>query len=53
MATTAEDLQKLLDAIREYRKLAESQPLTLQRSDYPHAVLKLDRAIEQAERLLR
>jgi hypothetical protein len=45
-------LKGLVHAIREYRKLAESTPLTLQGSDYAHAVQELNKAIDQAEGLL-
>jgi hypothetical protein len=40
-------------AIREYRKVAESKPLTLQASDYAHAVQELNKAIDRAEALLQ
>lgn len=40
---------ELVHAIREYRKLADSKPLTLQGSDYAHALQELNRAIDQAE----
>lgn len=46
-------LEGLVHAIREYRKLAESKPLTLQGSDYAHAVQELNKAIDRAESLLR
>jgi hypothetical protein len=36
----------------QYRKLSESKPLTLQGSDYAHAVLELNKAIDHAEGLL-
>ena len=39
-------------AIREYRKIAEKQPLTLQSSDYAHAVHELNKAIDRADGLL-
>jgi hypothetical protein len=39
----------LVHAIQEYRKFAESKPLTLQGSDYAHAVQKLNKAIDRAE----
>src|SRR5580704_7041597 len=32
-------LHELVSAINQYRKLSESKPLTLQGSDYAHAVL--------------
>jgi hypothetical protein len=46
-------LADLVQAIREYRKLAEKQPLTLQGSDYAHAVQELNKAIYWAEALLQ
>jgi hypothetical protein len=46
-------LADLVHAIREYRKLAESKPLTLQGSEYPQAVQELDKAIQRAEGFLR
>ena len=39
-------LSDLVHAIREYRKIAESKPLTLQGSDYAHAVKELNKAID-------
>jgi hypothetical protein len=36
---------------RGYRRLAESTPLTLQNSDYAHAVHELNKAIDRAEAL--
>jgi soluble cytochrome b562 len=45
-------LSDLVQAIREYRKLAEKQPLTLQGSEYAHAVQELNKAIDQADELL-
>jgi len=42
----------LVHAIREYRKIAEKQPLTLQGSDYAHAVHELNKAIDRADGLL-
>ena len=44
-------LGELVHAIREYRKIAESKPLTLQGSDYAHAVQELNKAIDRAEGL--
>jgi hypothetical protein len=44
-------LGNLLDAIRLYRKLADSKPLTLQGSDFAQAE-ELNKAIERAERLI-
>jgi hypothetical protein len=43
----------LVHAIKAYRKLAESTPLTLQGSPYAHAVLDLNKAIERADQLLQ
>jgi hypothetical protein len=45
-------LHELVIAINQYRKLSESKPLTLQGSDYAHAVLELKKAIDHAEGLL-
>jgi hypothetical protein len=45
-------LAELFHAIREYRKIADSKPLTLQGSDYAHAVQELNKAIDRAEGLL-
>ena len=45
-------LHDLVQAINQYRKLSESEPLTLQGSDYAHAVLELNKAIDHAEGLL-
>jgi hypothetical protein len=45
-------LHELIHAINQYRKLSESKPLTLQGSDYSHAVLELNKAIDHAEGLL-
>jgi hypothetical protein len=42
-------LADLVHAIKEYRRLAESKPLTLQGSDYAHAVQELHKAIDRAE----
>jgi hypothetical protein len=42
-------LADLVHAIKEYRRLAESKPLTLQGSDYVHAVQELNKAIDRAE----
>jgi hypothetical protein len=39
----------LVLAIREFRKTAASKPLTLQGSDYAHAVQELNKAIDRAE----
>jgi DNA repair ATPase RecN len=42
-------LSDLVHAIKEYRTLAEAQPLTLQGSEYARAVKELDEAINRAE----
>jgi hypothetical protein len=44
-------LTDLVHAIREYRKLADSTPLTLQGADYANAVQELNKAIDRAESL--
>ena len=44
-------LTQLIEAVREYRKLAE-QPLTLRGSEYAHAVQELNNAMDRAEALL-
>ena len=44
-------LTDLVHAIREYRKLADAKPLTLQRSGYAHAVQELNKAIDEARRV--
>ena len=41
----------LVHAVREFRHLAETKPLTLQGRDYAQAVEELDRAIDRAEAL--
>ncbi len=46
-------LTELVHAIREYRKIADGKPLTLQGSDYAHAVQELNKAIDRAEGLLQ
>jgi hypothetical protein len=46
-------LADIVRAIRQYRKLAEQKPLTLQGSDYAHAILELNKAIDRAETLLQ
>jgi hypothetical protein len=46
-------LADLAHAVGHYRKLAESKPLTLQGSDYAHAVLELNKAIDRADTLLQ
>ena len=45
-------LAELVHAIREFRKIADSKPLTLQGSEYPQAVHELNKAIDRAEGLL-
>ena len=45
-------LTELVHAIREYRNIAESKPLTLQGSEYAHAIQELDKAVERADGLL-
>src|SRR5580704_12683987 len=40
-------LAELVHAIQHYRKVADSKPLTLQRSEYPQAVLELNKAIDR------
>jgi hypothetical protein len=45
-------LHELLNAINQYRKISESKSLTLQGSEHAHAVLELNKAIDQAEGLL-
>jgi hypothetical protein len=42
-------LTGLVDAIREYRRLAETAPLTLQGQKYTEAVEELNKAIDRAE----
>jgi hypothetical protein len=46
-------LTDLVHAFRQYRKLAESKPLTLQGSDYAAAVLELNKALDRADALLQ
>jgi hypothetical protein len=46
-------LADLVHAVRQYRTLAEKQPLTLQGADYAHAVDELKTAIERAEGLIQ
>ena len=45
-------LGELVDAVRLYRKLADSKPLTLQGNDYAEAVDRLNAAIDHADGLL-
>jgi hypothetical protein len=42
-------LSELVDAVRMYRKLADSKPLTLQGNDYAKAVERLNVAIDRAD----
>jgi hypothetical protein len=42
----------LIRAIRDYRKLAD-RPLTLQGSEFAHALQELNKAIDRAEALLQ
>ena len=44
-------LSDLVHAIREYRRLADSTPSTLQGADHAHAVQELNRTIDRAESL--
>jgi hypothetical protein len=46
-------LADLVHAIREYQRIAESKPLTLQGEDYAHAVLELNKAVDRAEGFLQ
>jgi hypothetical protein len=46
-------LAELVHALREYRKIADSKPLTLQGSDYAHSVHELNKAIDRAEAFLQ
>jgi hypothetical protein len=41
-------LADLVHAFREYRRLAESAPLTLQGSDHAHAVHEMNKVIDRA-----
>jgi hypothetical protein len=45
-------LHELVSSINQYRKLSETKPLTLQGSDFAHALLELNNAIDRAEGLL-
>ena len=45
-------LTDLIHAVREYRKLAD-KPLTLQGSEYAHAIQELKKAVDRAEELLQ
>ena len=46
-------LTELAHAIRQFRKIADGKPLTLQGSDYAHAVQELNKAIDRTEGLLQ
>jgi hypothetical protein len=46
-------LADLVHAVRQYRSLAEKQPLTLRGAEYADAVQELKTAIERAEDLLQ
>jgi hypothetical protein len=48
-----EALEGLVRAVRQYRTLAEKQPLTLQSSEYAHAVDELNVALDRAEGLIQ
>jgi hypothetical protein len=45
-------LTELVHAIRQFRKIAESKPLTLQGAEYVQAVEELNKTIARAEGLL-
>jgi hypothetical protein len=45
-------LSELVDAVRQYRKLADKTPLTLREADYAQAVERLNAAIDRADGLL-
>ena len=47
-----EALGELVDAVRMYRKLADSKPLTLQGGDYVEAVDRLNAAVDHADGLV-
>jgi hypothetical protein len=46
-------LADLVHAIKDYRQLAESTPLTLQGAPYAQAVLALNKATDRADQLLQ
>ena len=48
----ANALSELVEAIRLYRKLADSKPLTLQGDDYAKAVERLNGAVDRADGLV-
>jgi hypothetical protein len=45
-------LAELVHAIKNFRKIADSKPLTLQESDYAQVVQELDKEIDRAQGLL-
>jgi hypothetical protein len=45
-------LGELVDAVRMYRKVADSKPMTLQGSEYVEAVERLNAAIDHADGLV-
>jgi hypothetical protein len=45
-------LTELVHAIRHFRQIADSKPLTLQGSEYAQAVQELNKAIDRADGLL-
>jgi hypothetical protein len=45
-------LAELVHAIKQFRKIADSKPLTLQGSEYPQAVEELNKAVDRAEGLV-
>jgi hypothetical protein len=45
-------LGELVDAVRMYRKVADSKPMTLQGSEYVEAVERLNAAIDHANGLV-
>ena len=46
-------LAELVHAIKQFRKIADSQPLTLQGSEYAQAIQELNKAMDRAEGLLQ
>jgi hypothetical protein len=46
-------LTELVHSIKNFRKIADSQPLTLQGSEYAQAVQELNKSMDRAERLLQ
>jgi hypothetical protein len=45
-------LSELVDAVRQYRKLADSKPLTPQENDYVKALERLNAAVDRADELV-